>query len=64
MFSKIAKVLGGIAALRKILNVFAEIIREWKRKRTAKKSQAAFDRIERNPRRVARRMFNRDKDAD
>jgi hypothetical protein len=39
------------------------IYREWKRKRTAEKSQAEFDRIERDPRRAARRMFDRD-DAD
>jgi len=64
MFAKIGKILGGVAALRKILNVLANTIRDWRRKRTAKKSQTEFDAVERNPRRVARRMFNSDKDAD
>ena len=47
----------------RVIEKLIGIYREWKRKRTAKKSQAEFDAIERNSRRVARRMFDRD-DAD
>jgi hypothetical protein len=50
--------------LSKVLSLFADIYREWRRKRNAERSQADFDAIERNPRRAARRMFERNDDAD
>lgn len=54
--------LKGLAAWGRIFDGLRKIYQEWKRKRTAEKSQAEFDRIERDPRASARRMFDRDKD--
>jgi len=53
----------GLAAWGRVFDAIRKAVREWKRKRTARKSQKEFDRIERDPRSVARRMFDRD-DAD
>jgi len=64
MFSKIVNILGGVAAFRKILNVLANTIRDWKRRRSAKKAQKESNRIDRNHRAEWERMFDNNQNAD
>jgi hypothetical protein len=51
------------STISKVLSLLVDLFREWRRARTARKSQAEFDAIEHDPVVEFKRMFDREKDA-